>query len=83
LRLGQPFVSQATSRQDDEHERHHPEADYVRKRTGHGLGWEDRSKGATERVDGRMHQYRQKQAGSRVVEHPRYDDGERDGGDGE
>jgi hypothetical protein len=30
-----------------------------------------------------MHQNRQKQAGSRVVEHPRYDDGERDGGNGE
>jgi hypothetical protein len=28
-----------------------------------------------------MHQYRQKQAGSRVVEHPSYDDGERDGDD--
>jgi hypothetical protein len=42
-------------RQDDEYDSHNPEADQVRKRTGHGLGWEDRTKRDAERVDGRMH----------------------------
>ena len=83
MRVGQPSVIQAPSRQDDEHNRNYPEADHVGKRAGDCTSGEDRSKGATECVDGRMHQYRQKQAGSRVVEHPGYDDGERDGGQGE
>jgi hypothetical protein len=40
-----------------------------------------RAEGAAEGVDGRVHRYRQGQAGPRAVERPRYDDGERDGGD--
>jgi hypothetical protein len=83
LRLGQPPVIQASSRQDDEHHGHNPEADHVGKRAGDCTSGEDRSKSATECVDGRMHQYRQKHAGPRVVENPRYDYGERDGGNGE
>ena len=70
-------------RYQDQRQSYYPKSQYEGERACHGFGRKDSAQRDAKSVYGSMHQYRKEQARSGVVEYPRYDDGECDGGNSE